>query len=247
MMRTREKMPPADGPAARNEKRRLEASGRMKKYPAWCQVTWKDVGITLGILFVATIAAYIYDRLTAQTMNVIMFYTLAILLVSRTTQGYIPGIAAAFLSVFAVNYLFTYPYWKLNFMLDGYPVTFFCMMVVAVLTSMATSHMKKQAKELSEREKLLAEAEKEKMRANLLRAVSHDLRTPLTSLLGYVDILQMERWKDEEQYRRCLASVRDKAYQIKDMSDKMFEYVIVYGKEKEELETIEVNGAEFLG
>ena len=165
MMRTREKMPPADGPAARNEKRRLEASGRMKKYPAWCQVTWKDVGITLGILFVATIAAYIYDRLTAQTMNVIMFYTLAILLVSRTTQGYIPGIAAAFLSVFAVNYLFTYPYWKLNFMLDGYPVTFFCMMVVAVLTSMATSHMKKQAKELSEREKLLAEAEKEKMRA----------------------------------------------------------------------------------
>ena len=73
MMRTREKMPPADGPAARNEKRRLEASGWMKKYPAWCQVTWKDVGITLGILFVATIAAFVYDRLTAQTMNVIMF------------------------------------------------------------------------------------------------------------------------------------------------------------------------------
>ena len=201
MMRTREKMPPADGPAARNEKRRLEASGRMKKYPAWCQVTWKDVGITLGILFVATIAAYIYDRLTAQTMNVIMFYTLAILLVSRTTQGYIPGIAAAFLSVFAVNYLFTYPYWKLNFMLDGYPVTFFCMMVVAVLTSMATSHMKKQAKELSEREKLLAEAEKEKMRANLLRAVSHDLRTPLTGIIGasssYLE--NEERLTDQEK------------------------------------------------
>ena len=82
---------------------------------------------------------------------------------------------------------------------------------------------------------------------DLVTAMSHDLRTPLTSLLGYVDILQMERWKDEEQYRRCLASVRDKAYQIKDMSDKMFEYFIVYGKEKEELETIEVNGAEFLG
>ena len=156
----------------------------MKKYPAGCRVTWKDVGITLGILFVATIAAYIYDRLTAQTMNVIMFYTLAILLVSRTTQGYVPGIAAALLSVCAVNYLFTYPYWKFNFMLEGYPVTFFCMMVVSVLSSMATSHMKKQARELSEREKLLAEAEKEKMRANLLRAVSHDLRTPLTGIIG---------------------------------------------------------------
>ena len=157
---------------------------RIRKYLSGCRITWKDVGITLGILFVATIAAFVYDRLTAQTMNVIMFYTLAILLVSRLTQGYVPGIASAFLSVFAVNYLFTYPYWKLNFMLDGYPVTFICMMVISVLTSMAASHMKKQARELAEREKLLAEAEKEKMRANLLRAVSHDLRTPLTGIIG---------------------------------------------------------------
>ena len=28
------------------------------------------------------------------------------------------------------------------------------------------------------------DAEKEKMRANLLRAISHDLRTPLTSIIG---------------------------------------------------------------
>lgn len=164
--------------------RSRQAGSRIGKYLSGCRITWKDVGITLGILFVATIAAFLYDRLTAQTMNVIMFYTLAILLVSRLTQGYVPGIAAAFLSVIAVNYLFTYPYWKLNFMLDGYPVTFCCMMVVSVLTSMAASHMKKQAKELAEREKLLAEAEKEKMRANLLRAVSHDLRTPLTGIIG---------------------------------------------------------------
>ena len=157
---------------------------RIKKHVAGCRVTWKDAGITLGVLFVATIAAYIYDRLTAQTMNVIMFYTLAILLVCRMTQGYVPGIAAALLSVFAVNCIFTYPYWRLNFVLDGYPVTFFCMLVVSVLTSMTTSHMKKQAKELAEREKLLAEAEKERMRANLLRAVSHDLRTPLTGIIG---------------------------------------------------------------
>ena len=150
MMRTREKMPPADGPAARNEKRRPEASGRMKKYPAWCQVTWKDVGITLGILFVATIAAYIYDRLTAQTMNVIMFYTLAILLVSRTTQGYVPGIAAALLSVCAVNYLFTYPYWKFNFMLEGYPVTFLIMFLAALLTSSLAVKLKNHAKQAAQ-------------------------------------------------------------------------------------------------
>ena len=41
-----------------------------------------------------------------------------------------------------------------------------------------------QARVLAEREKMLMEAEKEKMRANLLRAISHDLRTPLTSIIG---------------------------------------------------------------
>lgn len=35
-----------------------------------------------------------------------------------------------------------------------------------------------------EQRKMLIETEKEKMRSNLLRAISHDLRTPLTSILG---------------------------------------------------------------
>ena len=82
---------------------------------------------------------------------------------------------------------------------------------------------------------------------DLVTVMSHDLRTPLTSLLGYVDILQMGRCGDEEQYHHYLAAVRNKAYQIKEMSDKLFEYFIVYGKEEEELELAQVNGTEFLG
>lgn len=93
------------------------------------------------------------------------------------------------------------------------------------------------------------EMEEEARKANkdLVTAMSHDLRTPLTSLLGYADILKMERFKDEEQRLRCIQALQDKAYQIKDMSDKMFEYFIVYGKDQEELKTEELNGAEFLG
>lgn len=40
---------------------------------------------------------------------------------------------------------------------------------------------------------LTLEAEQEKMRANLLRAISHDLRTPLTSISGNADMLMNER------------------------------------------------------
>ena len=54
---------------------------------------------------------------------------------------------------------------------------------------------------IAEKDKLLSETEKEKMRANLLRAISHDLRTPLTGIIGasssYLD--SNELLTDEEK------------------------------------------------
>ena len=51
------------------------------------------------------------------------------------------------------------------------------MLIVSIMTGALTTRLKQQ-------EKLKAEAETERMRGNLLRAVSHDLRTPLTSIYG---------------------------------------------------------------
>lgn len=184
--------------------------------------TWKDAGIALGILFIATAAAFLYDRMTGQIINVIMFYTLALLLISRLTNGYWPGILAALISVLCVNYMFTYPYWQLNFILDGYPITFICMMVVSVLASASTSHMKRQAAVIAEREKLLAEAEKEKMRANLLRAVSHDLRTPLTGIIGASSsCLENSEQLDEEEKRELVSHIREDANWLLNMVENL--------------------------
>lgn len=94
------------------------------------------------------------------------------------TDGYFWSIFASMIGVVCVNFLFTYPYWALNFTLAGYPVTFIGMLAIFFITSAAATHMKQQMKIPAERERLLAEAEKEKMRADLLRAISHDLRTP---------------------------------------------------------------------
>ena len=76
---------------------------------------------------------------------------------------------------------------KLNFILDGYPVTFLGMLAIALITCTVTTSMKRQQQAIAEREKALMEADKEKLRANLLRAVSHNLRTPLTSIIGSAD------------------------------------------------------------
>lgn len=143
-----------------------------------------NIKITLFFLIVATLLSSAFFLLSHNAANVAIIYVLATVFVARSTSGYIPGIVTAFLSVVFINFVFTYPYMELNFTLDGYPVTFLGMMIIASLTSTLTTHLKEQTRILKEREHMLMEAEKEKMRANLLRAISHDLRTPLTGIIG---------------------------------------------------------------
>lgn len=146
---------------------------------------------TTLIMAIATVAALCFFKLSKNATNVAIIYVLAVLLVARFTTGYIPGIAASLIGVVCVNYVFTYPFMKINFTLDGYPITFVGMMAVSTMTSALMTNLIQKNAILNEREKMLMEAEKETMRANLLRAVSHDLRTPLTSIIGLAETCLM--------------------------------------------------------
>lgn len=141
--------------------------------------------ITILLLLIATFVSIIYVQFVPNnTINSSLIYILALVLIAHYTDGYLYGILSSFFCVIGINYLFTYPYFKINFTLTGYPITFIGMLAIAIITSTTTSLMKKQAAIINEREKEIMEAEKEKMRATLLRAISHDLRTPLTSIIG---------------------------------------------------------------
>lgn len=144
----------------------------------------KNLMITALSLALATALALLFFYLGNNTTSVAIVYILAVVFIARFTSGYLPGIIASFIGVICVNYVFTYPFMKLDFTLAGYPVTFAGMIIISTLISTMTSHLKQQSELIREREKLLLEAEKEAMRANLLRAISHDLRTPLTSIIG---------------------------------------------------------------
>lgn len=76
--------------------------------------------------------------------------------------------------------------------------------------------------ERDENEKRIKEANKK-----LITALSHDLRTPLTSLIGYVELLILERYQSKEQLQNYLGHIKTKAYHIKQLSDKLFEYFLV--------------------
>lgn len=152
----------------------------------------KNISVTLVLTVAATAAAFwFFHHVPENPSNIALVYITALVLVARFTTGYIYGIIASLIGVICVNYLFTYPYFALNFTLTGYPITFLFMLIISLTISTMTSQLIAQGKILVERKKLLMEAEKEKMRANLLRSVSHDLRTPLTGIIGnsstYID------------------------------------------------------------
>ena len=62
----------------------------------------------------------------------------------------------------------------------------------------------------------------------LVMAMSHDLRTPLTVLTGFLEILCDGKYSSEEKLKEYLEKSKDKAYRIKELSDKLFEYFLAY-------------------
>lgn len=165
----------------------------------------KDFLITMGIMALCFALSLITDQVPRAEMLIPMFFVLGVFLVSVLTSGYAWGISASLFSVLAVNYAFTFPYFEVNFSI---PVNFFSavvMLVVAVITCALTTKIKHA-------EKLKADSEREKMRANLLRAVSHDLRTPLTTIYGSSSMLleNFDRYPAEDR-QNLLRGIRDDA------------------------------------
>lgn len=145
----------------------------MKKHRRWI----RDVAMTAGILTLCFGASLLLQDVFEIPEQVTTSFAFAVFLVSLVTDGYFWGLSAAFASVLLVNYAFTFPYFAFNFLIRSNFYSAVVMAVIAVLTSALTTKIKRQ-------EAMKAESEMERMRANLLRAISHDLRSPLTTIYG---------------------------------------------------------------
>lgn len=186
---------------------------------------------TVGAMAAATVISGAYHHLNPLgSTNVGLIYILTIILISYHTDKYRYGIFAAIFSVFCINYLYTFPFHEFNFRMKGYPFTFLVMYFISILTSATTFRMKDQARKLKEGERLIAEAEKEKLRANLLRAVSHDLRTPLTSMIGASSsYLENESSLPPEEKRELISQIYEDANWLLHMVENLLSVTRITG------------------
>lgn len=167
--------------------------------------SWRDTAVTLAILSITTVVSFLLSVFDQNTDYAAMLYVLAVFLVARVTNGYFYGAAGSLFSVLLVNFLFTYPNFAFNFTITGYPIAIVSMLTVSIATSTLTT----QAKHSAERR---VEIEREKTRSNLLRAVSHDLRTPLTGILGACStVLENDAQLSQEERMALLRDARDDA------------------------------------
>lgn len=198
--------------------------------------------VTFFFLAVCTLVAFLFAHvIPGNSPNIALVYILGLILIARHTDGYQYGIFAALFCVISINYFFTYPYFKLNFTLSGYPVTFIGMLTITIITSATTTRLKKQALLISEREKVLVEADKEKMKANLLRAISHDLRTPLTSIIGAASsYTENSNHLTEEEKTELVTQINDDANWLLNMVENLLTVTRIQNDESHVSTSLEV-------
>lgn len=86
--------------------------------------------------------------------------------------------------------------------------------------------------------------EREAITANqeLITAMSHDLRTPLTRQIGYLEILSRKKYQGQQELEEYIEKAKSNAFIMKNTTDKLFRYFLAFGKPEAAETQIEVDG-----
>lgn len=196
---------------------------------------WKEYSLDILKMLILMIGAFgisLFIQTCFKTQFLIpMILALAVILVSLLTQGYVYGIISSLCSVLSLNYAFTFPYFHFNFSIPENMFSAVLMLSLTLITSTLTIKLRRQEKER-------AEIERERMRANLLRAVSHDLRTPLTTIYGSSSAL-IENYEKltTVQHKELLEGIREDAQWLIRMVENLLSITRMGGKDVKLIKT----------
>lgn len=137
------------------------------------------------ILAISTGVGLAFELVGLSEINIIVIYIVGVIAIASWTEGKVHSLIYSILAVVAFNFFFVVP--RFSFLFEpNYITTFLVMFLVALLISTITTKLKE---ETAERRMIEERARHEELRSNLLRSISHDLRTPLTGISGSASLL----------------------------------------------------------
>jgi two-component system sensor histidine kinase KdpD len=176
-------------------------------------------GLLVAVVCVALATALVYPlRIVAPPVSAGVVYMLAVLVVS-TYWGLWPGLFASVAGALAFNFFHLPPEGTLDVAKGENWVALALFLVVALIASSVAEQSRARARATIEAESLRRSDE---AKTTLLRAVSHDLRSPLTAIVAAADALGAERISAADRVALA-AAVADEAARLSRLIDKLLD------------------------
>ena len=118
----------------------------------WTEKMWRSIPIHLRdaiftalLLGIAAAICFVLRSIDENGSFTLLIFVLAVVIISRFTEGYFWGVFSSLFGVICVNFVFTYPFWAFNFRLTGYPLTFLTMLAVSLIISAMNTKIKSRS------------------------------------------------------------------------------------------------------
>ncbi|RUS42228.1 cell wall metabolism sensor histidine kinase WalK [Cohnella sp. AR92] len=143
------------------------------------------------------------------TSTCLVFFIFYLFMLSRSTVQYLMEISKGIERIAAGNFDYRFP-------IRGDDE----LGVLAANINAMTAQLKQSIEE---------ERRAERTKVELVTNVSHDLRTPLTSIVGYLGLIEEDRYRDEVELRHYVRIAYEKTMYLKTMIDDLFEFTRTSG------------------
>lgn len=175
----------------------------------------KEILIIIGTFLLATLLCKLLSFYKVDEANLIMIYVLNIIVIAAFTKNYIVSIVSTVISILLFNFFFTEPYYTFMTLDDKYPMIFVVMLIVGLVISTVMQKLKKQMeineKNIRDKEAKQAIIEREKTRSDILRSITHDIRTPLTTIKSGIQQLSDQSFMDDENKKTVLKDLQSES------------------------------------
>ena len=169
------------------------------------------VTVLASIVTVGLAVAVGWFLLDHRLTDVVMTFLLGVVLMA-VWFGYAASLVTTVLSVAAFDFFFTEPYFSFDVYDKRHVLTFAVMLLVALVISNQTEHLRRSISATRERE---MEIQNERLRNALLSSVSHDVRTPLGVIKGAATaLLEQGETLSPERRREYVQAISDEASRV---------------------------------